>query len=760
MQIHQSIPPYVLHHQLLAELNDVQRAAVCATEGPVLILAGAGSGKTNVLTRRIAYLIAEKKVSPFTILAVTFTNKAANEMRERVERHAGESGRKIWIGTFHSIFGRILRMEGEKIGYTPHYTIYDADDQLNLIKLVMEAMNVSTELYPPSMVRHLISSAKNRFQSPVQLGEKAESPVEEKAAVVFAEYEKRLKKANAFDFDDLIVKAIELFRQREDVLEFYQDKFRYIHIDEYQDTNKAQYLLMRMLAKKHQNICVVGDDDQSIYGWRSADIGNILNFEKDYSGTRTFKLEQNYRSTQNILRVASEVVKNNRWRKDKTLWTRHAAGNPVIVMECEDDRLEASSIVDTVVDLIHKEKRKFSDFAVLYRTNAQSRVLEDALRQQGLPYVIVGGVRFYERKEIKDILAYLRVIANPSDTVSLKRVINTPPRGIGKTTLDRLDQFAEATDSTLFDALGKVRTLGTGLLQERAIQNVELFYQQMQKYIELKNSLSLGEWVRILVEDIGVLRIYKQENTVESISRYENVVEFITAISEFALTHVPETEDETLLDAFLKEVTLMTDIDQVDDKKNAITLMTIHSSKGLEFPVVFVAGVEEGLFPLENASGSDRELEEERRLFYVSATRAEKDLYVSFAKRRMRFNTVYRTTQSRFVDEMPKDIVLWKKHNRPVREEEYLDQVTSRRTRSSRTRPQGKNLAERSEETVARAMKQEQTFDVGQQVLHATFGAGRIVHSEGLGDKQKVTIRFDDGSERKLMVKFANLMIR
>ncbi len=759
MQIHQSPPSYILHHHLLGELNDAQRAAVCATEGPVLILAGAGSGKTNVLTRRIAYLMAEKKVSPFYILAVTFTNKAANEMQERVERHAGEAVRKIWIGTFHSIFGRVLRMDGDKLGYTRHYTIYDSDDQLNLIKLVMETLSISSELYSPNAVRNLISKSKNQFRTPLETKEKVESPLEEKAALVYEEYEKRLKRSNALDFDDLIVKTIDLFRQHADVLEFYQDKFRYIHIDEYQDTNRAQYLLMRMLARKHQNICVVGDDDQSIYGWRSADIGNILNFEKDYTGTRIFKLEQNYRSTQNILRVASEVVKNNQWRKDKTLWTQKAQGNPIVVLECEDDRLEASSVVETIVDRIHKEKRKFSDFAVLYRTNAQSRVLEDALRQHALPYTIVGGVRFYERKEIKDICAYLRVIANPADNISLKRIINTPPRGIGKSTLEKLDQFAEATELPLFEVLAQARSLGAGVLQERAIQNIELFHQQMLKYMELKSSLALSEWVRVLIEDIGVLRIYKQENTVESMSRYENVVEFGNAISEFAQHYVPDTEGETDLDAFLKEIALMTDIDQIDDRKNSITLMTIHSSKGLEFPIVFVAGVEENLFPLDNGSGGERELEEERRLFYVSVTRAQKDLYVSFGKRRMRFNTIYRTAQSRFIDEMPMDIVKWEKRVRPMRDEERGD-ATGVHRRTSRGRSTGKSLAQRSDEVVARATKQEQTFNVGQSVLHATFGLGRILDSEGLGDKQKVTIRFEDGSERRLMVRFANLMVR
>lgn len=739
--------PLFLHHELLASLNDAQRAAVAQTEGPVLILAGAGSGKTNVLTRRIAYLVAERKVSPYTILAVTFTNKAANEMRERIDRHVGRDSQKIWIGTFHSIFGRILRMEADKIGYSRHYTIYDAEDQLSLIKIVMEFLSISQEMYSPTVIRGTISRCKNQFHSPSQLKEQADHPLEEKAAMVYEEYEKRLRRANAFDFDDLIVKTIDLFRNHPDVLEFYRDQFRYIHIDEYQDTNRAQYLVIRMLADKHKNICVVGDDDQSIYGWRQADIGNILNFEKDYPGTKTFKLEQNYRSTQNILRVANEVVRNNQLRKDKTLWTVQPGGSPVTVVECDDDRTEASTIVEAIADRIMKEKRRFGDFAVLYRTNAQSRVMEDALREAAVPYVIVGGVRFYERKEIKDLLAYLRVIANPSDTISLKRIVNSPPRGIGKTTLERLDVFADATGQSLFDVMGQVRTLGAGVLQERTIQSVERFHAQMRKYMELQVSLSFSEWVRILVEEVGFLRMYKQENTVESISRYANIVEFVNAISEFAVRFEPQTEGETPLDAFLKEVALVSDIDQVDDQQNAVTLMTIHSSKGLEFPVVFVAGVEENLFPLEKATESERELEEERRLFYVSATRAKAHLFVTFARRRMRFNSIYSTEPSRFIAEMPREVLQWEKRGRRAWDDGEMSRPAVRRTRRS---PSSDETAERMHPGV----------QVGHRIVHATFGSGEIVSSEGTGDKQKVTIRFEDGSERKLMVKFANLMVR
>ncbi len=748
---------------LLYELNDVQKLAVQATEGPVLILAGAGSGKTSVLTRRIAYLLSAKKISPFHVLAVTFTNKAAEEMRRRIERLVGPESRKIWIGTFHSIFGKILRIEADKIGYSKNYTIYDSEDQLNLIKVSMEFLSLSQELYPANLMRSKIAKAKNTFQSPGQMKTAADNPIDEKAAVTYEEYEKRLKKSNAFDFDDLIIKPIELFHAFPDVLAFYQEKFQYIHIDEYQDTNRAQYLLMSRLAAKHKNICVVGDDDQSIYGWRHADIGNILNFEKDYPSAKVFKLEQNYRSTQNILTAASEVVKNNLQRKDKTLWTQKPEGDLITVLECGDDRAEARGIAQIIKEQIHRHKRKFSDFAVLYRTNAQTRVLEDALRLNTIPYVIVGGLRFYERKEIKDVLAYLRIIANPSDSVSLQRVINYPTRGIGQCTLEKLEEFSDARRITLFEALLNARQFGAGLLPERTLASIQNFCECIQKYRDLKNQMSLTEWVRILIEEVGFLKIFKQENTIEAIARYENVVELINAIGEFSVKYNPQENGEEMLDAFLKDVALVSDIDQLDETKNAVTLMTIHSSKGLEFPVVIVAGVEEGLFPIEGNFDNPQQLEEERRLFYVSATRAQKELYLSFAKRRMRFNNIYRTTFSRFIQEVPSAVVKWEKVGYDAGYETESDH--GRETRSNGRRKYGsenstpytgKTLKHVSQAVVDRLIQ----YQPGQCVEHPTFGAGRITVSEGFGEKQKVTILFGDGIERRLMVKFANLMVR
>jgi DNA helicase-2/ATP-dependent DNA helicase PcrA len=752
---------------LLYELNDVQKLAAQTVEGPVLILAGAGSGKTSVLTRRIAYLLSAKKISPFHVLAVTFTNKAADEMKRRVERLVGPESRKIWIGTFHSIFGKILRLEADKIGYSRNYTIYDSEDQLNLVKVSMEFLSLSQELYPANLMRAKIGKAKNTFQSPGQMKQTADNPIDEKAAIVCEEYERRLKKSNAFDFDDLIIKPIELFHAHPEVLAFYQDKFRYIHIDEYQDTNRAQYILMKMLAEKSKNICVVGDDDQSIYGWRHADIGNILNFEKDYPKAEVFKLEQNYRSTRNILTAASEVVKNNLLRKDKTLWTQKPEGNLVTVLECIDDRAEARGIAQIIKEQIHKHKRKFSDFSILYRTNAQTRVLEDALRQNTIPYTIVGGLRFYERKEIKDILAYLKVIANPADSVSLQRVVNYPTRGIGQSTLEKLAEFSDAENISFFEALMQARRFGTGLLQERTLVSIQSFCECITKYRDLRNQLSLSEWVRILIEEVGLLKMFKLENTIESIARYENVVEFINAVGEFSVKFSLQESEEDVLDAFLKEVALMTDIDQLDETRNAVTLMTIHSSKGLEFPVVIVAGVEEGLFPMESNFDNPQQLEEERRLFYVSATRAQNELYLSFAKRRMRFNNVYRTTFSRFIQEVPSGVVQWEKIGcEPVTSDMKFDRD---RVRSNERKKYGSNDSvsrlgkpsrQMSEAMIAQGTLTERTYQPGQFVEHATFGAGRITGCEGFGDKQKVTILFGDGIERRLMVKFANLMLR
>ncbi len=733
-------------------LNTVQREAVVATQGPVLILAGAGSGKTRVLTHRIAYLISAEQVSPFHILAVTFTNKAANEMKERIIALVGEKARTMWMGTFHSVFSKILRMESEKIGISRNYTIYDSDDQRSLIKTCMNDIGISTELYAVPLIQSRIAFAKNHLLSPSQFLKNIESPVDERAQKVYAEYEKRLMRNNALDFDDLIIKPIRLFSDHPQTLEFYQDKFRFIHVDEYQDTNHAQYVLIRMLAVKNGNICVVGDDDQSIYGWRHADVSNILNFTKEFQQTRVFKLEQNYRSTRHILDAAGHVVRNNRMRTNKTLWTENHPGDPVTVIENQTDRDEAKTIVHLIQNQMRREKSEFSDFAVLYRTNAQSRTIEDALRSAVIPYVIVGGLRFYERKEIKDVLAYLRLINNTSDDVSLKRIINFPVRGIGQTTIDRIEDYAKASSISMYEAVQRMNGTNTVDLGTRATNALASFYELIEKYRELKKTMKLSEWLGILLDETGILKYYKKDQTPESFDRYENIAELVNAVHDF--TEKTEPDDSAdLLDQFLKDVTLMTDIDQWDDRKNAVTLMTLHSSKGLEFPCVFIAGAEDGLFPLEKAAQDKKELEEERRLFYVGATRAQKKLYILYARQRMRFNNLYLCLPSRFIDELPEDAVEWQRPAKTKLRE-------SAQGYSAKPKyPVRRNIHSLQTEVKADENEIRRDFTAGQQVDHPTFGRGKIINVEGKGENQKLKILFKDGVERKLFVKYANLSI-
>lgn len=728
--------------KLLTQLNPVQRQAVTNTDGPMIILAGAGSGKTRVLTHRISYLISARSVRPYHILAVTFTNKAAGEMKSRIQKMVGPESKDIWVGTFHSVFAKTLRYEAEKIGYDRNFVIYDSDDQMVLVKQLMDELKISRDQYNAKGVRSRISQAKNRLETPAAYQERAEDIFEEKTALVYRAYQAALRRNNAFDFDDLITKPIELFEDHPEVLEFYQEKFRYVHIDEYQDTNHAQYLLMKMLARKHKNICVVGDDDQSIYGWRGADLSNILNFEKDYDHCRIFKLEQNYRSTKNILRVANSVVRNNQDRKEKELWTDHAEGEKIVVSRCGSDIQEGRVIAETVKKEIVAQKRQFLDFAVLYRTNAQSRSIEDAFRRYGIPYVIVGGVRFYERKEIKDVLAYLKLVSNPKDSVSLMRIVNYPTRGIGKATVAALEDHSARNGGTLFDAIGSAeRIAGLG---SRAVKALRQFHEMVFKYMQLRKDISLSELVRAIVDEIGILRTFKQEQTPDSISRYENVSEFLSAVTEFITKRAEEREDDDVrddLDAFLEEVSLISDVDQWEDDKNAVTLMTLHSAKGLEFPVVAIAGLEEGLFPLGNSLGDRALLEEERRLFYVGVTRAMEKCYLAYASERMRFGERFQAEPSRFLSELPEEVC------------DFFTTATELVARSGRPR---RSRASYSNPPVR---VKNSHYRVGAFVEHRSFGRGQIVNLEGKDESLKVSVIFENGLEKKLMVKYANLVI-
>jgi DNA helicase-2/ATP-dependent DNA helicase PcrA len=705
----------------LKDLNKEQREAVKWINGPVLILAGPGSGKTRVLTYKIAYLLS-LGVKPYEILALTFTNKAANEMKERAFNLVGDPAKNVTIGTFHSVFAKILRVEAEKLGYTKNFTIYDQDDSLSLIKNLIKELNFSEDSINAGIVQSKISNAKNALITPDGYLSMAENQFELKVAYIYKAYQTALFQRNAMDFDDLLVKAVELFVNFQDVLEKYQSRFKYILVDEYQDTNRVQYILLKMLAQKHRNLCVIGDDAQSIYSWRGAEIRNIIDFKSDFPDCKIFKLEQNYRSTKKILRAADSVIKNNTEQILKNLWTDNNEGEPIVVVECKDERDEAERVVHFIKEEIRKNKYNLRDFVILYRTNAQSRSFEDELRRERLPYTIVGSIAFYKRKEVKDILAYLRLIVNPKDDESFLRVINFPSRGIGEATIDRVRAFASVKGISLFEAISRSNSIPG--LTDRARKNLFNFYLLIQKYIDLKDKISAGELSRALIDDLGLIRLYKEDGSPEALQRIENIEELLSAITEFS----NENPEKNALEKFLEEVSLISDIDTWENKRDTITLMTLHSAKGLEFPVVFITGLEEGLFPIANAIYNKRELEEERRLFYVGITRAMKKLYLTYAKSRMKAGNVMYQRKSRFLDEIPIELVLY--HN--AKDE-------ARKTKKKEDFEQSYN------------------FTVGSVVFHEVFGIGRIVDLSGNGDKASAVVDFENFGRKLLLLKYANL---
>jgi len=725
----------------LNELNPAQRKAVETTEGPVLVLAGAGSGKTRVLTFRIAYLVKEKKVPPWEILAMTFTNKAAGEMRERVESLIGVNA-GLWVGTFHSIFSKILRWESELFNYSPDFVIYDTEDQERLVKSIMNDMGVSIQQYPPKMILSFISRAKNNLISPETYSSSAKTVIEDIVSRVYPEYQNRLRSNHAFDFDDLITIPIHLFDKYPDVLKKYQSRFRYVLVDEYQDTNRAQYMLIRYLAKEHRNICVVGDDDQSIYRWRGADIRNILEFEKDFPGAQVFRLEQNYRSTQNILTAAASIVEKNKGRKEKKLWSNKEPGEKLDLLEAVDERHEAEMVVEKIREKVFKKKHTFRDFAILYRTNAQSRVLEDSLRGRRIPYVIVGSVKFYERKEIKDLLAYLKLITNPKDDLSLKRIINFPLRGIGVTTFSRIEKWAREKSLNLFDAIEKIEEIPE--IPVRSRRAIDQFYKLISKYIDLKNKISLNELVHTLVDETKLLNIYKEDNSIESRRRADNIREFLAAVNEYA-----SRNKEATLSGFLEEVSLITDVDTWDDKKNAVTLMTLHSAKGLEFPVVFITGLEEGLFPGYRSLESPDALEEERRLFYVGLTRAREKVYLSWSHRRSFFNGENSRFPSRFLEELDSNVVKITVFS-PRKATGQFRGIIQHTPEEDSFSPHPSYESFSQEEPI---------LAPGLWVMHQKYGKGRIVNVEGRGIKQKVTVEFEEGTQKKFIAQYAKFTI-
>ncbi|CAH0121707.1 ATP-dependent DNA helicase PcrA [Paenibacillus sp. CECT 9249] len=638
-------------HEAIKRLNPQQRAAVEATEGPLLIMAGAGSGKTRVLTHRIAYLIATRKAAPWSILAITFTNKAAREMQDRVSKLVGPEGGDIWVSTFHSMCVRILRRDIERIGFSSNFTILDSADQLSVIKGCMKDLNIDTKKFEPKAVQAMISSAKNELISPKQYEQRIGDYFQGIAANVYTMYQKRLKANNSLDFDDLIMTTIQLFKDVPEVLEFYQHKFKYIHVDEYQDTNRAQYMLCRMLADEHHRICVVGDSDQSIYRWRGADITNIMNFEEDYPEAQTILLEQNYRSTGNILAAANAVIKNNTGRKPKKLWTDQGEGAKIIVYQADSEH-EEGYFITSEIKKNREQAKAYQDHAILYRTNAQSRVIEEILIKSDIPYQIVGGIKFYDRKEIKDLLAYLRLISNPDDDISLTRIINVPKRGIGDTTLGKLADAAAQRGGSIFRTIDEMDDLDINGKTKAALLEFRTMIGQLHQMLEF---LSVTELTEKMLEMTQYKLELQRENTLESRSRMENIDEFLSVTQEFEKNN----EDKSLV-SFLTDLALIADIDSLnkdeEEAKDAVVLMTMHSAKGLEFPVVFIIGMEEGVFPHTRAFQDNEELEEERRLAYVGITRAEKQLFLTCARMRTLFGRTTANMPSRFLNEIPAEL--------------------------------------------------------------------------------------------------------
>ena len=706
-------------------LNDKQLDAVKSIGSPNLIFAGAGSGKTRVLTHKIAYLIKEVGIPPENILAVTFTNKAAQEMKSRVQELLNFDISSISIGTFHSISAQILRKEIHHLGFSNNFIIYDQPDSISVIKESIKDLGLDVKQFEPKTFKNHISSLKNQLISPSDAESMADDFLSKKVAQVYKIYQNQLQKNSALDFDDLLLKPLELFKKNNNILEKYQNKYHYVLVDEYQDTNKPQFKLIHSLSINHREICVVGDDDQSIYGWRGADISNILNFSEAFGESKIFKLEQNYRSTQNILDAAYHVISKNHNRADKRIWTDNKNGDPIYIVENSSDFNEADKIIDLITKNTSNEKYNLSDIVILYRTNAQSRIIEDKLRRQSIPYHIIGGVKFYERKEIKDVLAFLRVIVNQSDNVSLLRIINFPARGLGKTSIEKIIQFSKQNNLTLFDSLNQIDNIQIGLSQKSTIK---AFYKNIIKLSNKIDSLSIYELTNEIIELFQIKNHYDKQNTSESNERWLNIQELINGIIDY----VSENEKNTIID-FLEEVSLLTDIDKWNDEVKQVTLMTIHSSKGLEFPIVFIAGLEEGLFPISQYLDQNDELEEERRLFYVGATRAMEKLYLSYSKFRRRYGAeITPMIVSRFIKELPeKNIKFLQKDFRA--DNRFISKNTK--------------------------VKKEQNFKNGLIVQHSLFGKGKIINVDGLGINAKLTVIFNGNVQKKLIAKYANLKI-
>ncbi len=769
---------------LLDELNPMQRKAVEKTEGPCLVIAGAGSGKTKVLTYKVAYLIQQKDVKPWNILAITFTNKAANEMKERVTALVGDQINDIWLGTFHSICVRILRRFIDRLGFDTSFVIFDTTDQKTLVKNCLKDLNIDNKMFTEKSVLNEISNAKNEMIEPDEYEEKFGSDYRKKViGNIYHLYQQRLKENNAIDFDDIINFTIKILQNNADVIEYFSEKFKYILVDEYQDTNKSQFTLVSLLASRYGNVTAVGDNDQSIYSFRGADITNILNFERDFPGTEIIKLEQNYRCTGNILKAANAVIKHNDAKYEKKLWTENEEGKLPSIYCGEDEYQEASYIVTQINHLKREEYFKNSDFAILYRMNSQSRAIEDILRREDIPYKIIGGLKFYERKEIKDTISYLRLVANQSDNLSFQRIINEPKRGVGKTSLEKIDQISKENNISYYEVI------------KEADKYIPKIYEATRQFVntieELKSlELSVSEIITNVLKMSGYTDALKNENTIEAESRIQNIEELITVANEFE----KEAADKSLVE-FLNSISLSSDTDNIEETDDMVTLMTLHSAKGLEYPVIFLVGMEEGIFPGYQSMMDETELEEERRLFYVGITRAKQYLYLTFAKKRTIFGSTSYNPPSRFIKEIPKDLLdgyddamMQKKKQDDFEDSEYdwkyqnarnniygshKSFVSSYGGSKVTTRKAGEDDIQeksspfkRSAESFLQNLQAKKTpsidvtkYKEGQRIYHKKFGEGTITKLEKEGDDYKVDIEFTKFGHKRLMAQFAGLEI-
>ncbi|MTV22146.1 DNA helicase PcrA [Staphylococcus delphini] len=721
---------------LVANMNKEQSEAVRTTEGPLLIMAGAGSGKTRVLTHRIAYLLDEKDVSPYNILAITFTNKAAKEMKERVQALVGEEAEVIWMSTFHSMCVRILRRDADRIGIERNFTIIDPTDQKSVIKDVLKRENIDPKKYEPKIFIGEISKLKNDLLTPAKAEAEADDFYSRMVATVYKGYQQQLVRNQALDFDDLIMTTIRLFERVPDVLDFYQNKFQYIHVDEYQDTNTAQYTLVNMLAQKFKNLCVVGDSDQSIYGWRGANIHNILSFEKDYPNARTIFLEQNYRSTKTILQAANEVIRHNTERKPKGLWTANQQGEKIHYYEAMSERDETEYVVREIFKQQKKGKR-YKDMAVLYRTNAQSRVLEETFLKSTIPYVMVGGQKFYDRKEIKDLLSYLRLIANSADDISLQRIINVPKRGIGPSSVEKIATYAADHELTMFDALAEVDFIG---LSKKVTQAAAEFYQLMSNLMQEQEFLEVSEIVDEVLEKSGYREMLKREQSIESRSRIENIDEFMSVPVDYE-KNTP-LEEQSLIN-FLTDLSLVADVDEAN-LEDGVTLMTMHSAKGLEFPIVFIIGMEESIFPHIRAiqSENDHEMEEERRISYVAITRAEEELYLTHATSRTLFGRPQSNARSRFLNEIPEELL-------DLPERQHATTIGSKKRQPAKRGFSQRVVKNSTSSSTALNWK------VGDKVMHKSWGEGMVSNVNDKNGSIELDIIFKSEGPKRLLAQFA-----